>query len=407
MAQETPFRFDNASTFVARETSFAALPTMLRASPVSGSVAIETTQAELDVTEESVYLYNEQDPVKGLKEGTVALDYYLKPPTTQLVTAATPDSTALGALLKAAFGAEVSAAGSQISASGSGTAATVASGAVFNVGGWALGPLSGSLLPVRVSAISTNDLTFDLGAGAGMTTSTDLVNMHNWYPLESSTETLYVQHAIAGSSSNHKWAAKGCIVESLELETARNKLLVAKFKLKAADWEYPTDDSVAVTVGNDGMGSPFSMRDAVFILQTTGTATRTAYEMLDFKVKLNLGMRFQEDLGGATEGKVSAYRDGQRMFAEATIKTASADVVPFSTWYTSRTALQCVIMVPQGSSTTKRWCVIDIPNCIVVGVPKTTKEAGMAVTEFTVRSKMRSTSASAAQGRTPFALAIG
>lgn len=379
---------------------------MTRAFPISGSVEPDTAQDELEVEDESVYLHDYKAPVLGIKNGGVKCAYYLRPQATRLATAATPDTTPLGIMLKAAFGDEIAEAGSAITASSSATAVDITSGGAANIGAWHIFPVGDTNEVGRVSAIATNALTLDFGLSTTADTGEDMVNMHNWYPKPSSTETVYIQHAKANSSTTHKWAFRGCICESVEFDLARNALPKATFTFKSATWEFTTDDSVAVTVGTDTMGVPFAMKDAEMYLQSTATATRTQYPFLSASIKVNTGMRFAETLGG-TEGRASAYRDGQRMFAEATVKTVSADAAAFNTWWTNRTALQLVIAVPSGTGSTKRWMVFDLPKCIIVGPPKTVKEAGMATTEFTLRSQMRSTSGATDLARTPFVLAIG
>lgn len=412
MSQETPWRPEEAVTYAGPESTLGSsggAPTMTRTFPVSGTVETKLEQEEIPIDQESIHLFDLQNPVKGIKKCSFGCEYYLQPDGTQLNSAASPATHPLGVFLKAAFGNETVAAGSTVDSSGSGTAVTVAAGhgSRFAVGAWALFPISSSLLPGRVSVIATDALTLDLGIGSAATSSGDIMNMYNYSPSASSTQSLYIQHVPAGSTTNFAEALKGCIAESLELGLELNKAATAKFKFQGIDWERPSDDSITTTVGTDTMGTPFAMDgNAVMILQSTGTATLTQYPLLSVSVKLNLGMQYAMTLGGV-QGRSSAYRAGNRMFAEITVKAVSADITPHSTWWTDRTDLQCVLMVPFGSGATKRWLVIDAPKVAVIGTPETVKEGGMATTQFVLHTKMRSRSASTTQGRSPFTIAFG
>ncbi len=409
-----PFRPDDSSTYVGVESSFATLPTMYRAFPITGSFEPTILQDELEVADESVYLYDQKDPVLGLKSGGAKFGYYLRPSSDQLSSAGV-DTVPLYNCLKALFGGLSYGAGSTTTSVSTTTTATLTSAAGVTEGQWVLPTVSGTTEPCRIGSISSNTLTWDLQPSTTPTAaSAACLGMYNFYPAANNTSSLYVQHANANESTNEKYSFSGCTGD-MGLKFDRNALLRADFDLKANNWSCPSSDTIAVTVGSDTMGSPFAMKSATVILQPAATLTRTQYEIAPgFSAKLGMGMQHIPVLGGTAgtlgaNGNMGVMRIGQRLFAEATVRIY-ADVTDTATivgYWTNRTALQFVVMVPSGSGSTKRWCVFDMPKCIVVGRPKPVRDGGRMCVELTLRSKMRGTSGATEQARTPFNLAIG
>jgi hypothetical protein len=410
-----PFRSVDAATYFGVESSFGTLPTMYRAFPVADSFEPTIDQGEGEVNDESVYLYDYKNPVKLMKSGGCKFSYYLRPAGTQLITGQNGvDTVPLFQPLKALFGGLVYDAGEDPSAVSTTVSATVADGTVYSEGQWVMPLVSGAYEPCRIGSIATNDLTWGLAPSTTPTVAgADMLGMYNFYPAQGNTSSLYVQHANANETTNEKYSFSGCTGD-VGLKFDRNGLLVADFDLKANNWSCPSGDTIAVTVGTDSMGAPFALKDATVILQAYNTVTRTQREIASFSAKLNMGMDMIPCLGGTAgtlgaNGYSGVMRVGQRLFAEATVRlyADTTDTATYVGYHTNRTELQFVVMVPSGSTTTKRWCVFDMPRCIVVGRPKPVKDGGRRMIELTLRSKMRSTSASAELGRTPFVLAIG
>lgn len=397
-------RHSESATYVGIESTFCTTPSMTRCFPITSGVDLEPVQAELENDEESIYLWDVKDPVKGLKDGKVKVPCYLAPDSTALNAAATPATPWLGTFLKALLGGEQSGAGSTVASSGSGTTVSVASGhgSRFAVGTWGLFEVSGALEPGRISAISTDALTLDLALSAAATSSGLVYNTYCYYPTESNVQTLSVQHALIGNSS-HQWTLNGC-TGGWDLKLDRNGLLRVDFDLMAATWTGPSSQSLTTTVGSNGMGSPWSMRDAVCILQAYNTTTRTHYPLHSISCKFDSGMEFIPELGG-TEGKTGVMRTKGREFVTLTIRFQSDQARDATDWV-SRTTLQCVVLVPQGSGTSKRWFILDVPRAIIKGKPKLIKEGGFTLTEITLVSKIN-TSGTTALARAPFRLAIG
>jgi hypothetical protein len=410
-----PFRSDDAASYVGLESSFGTLPTMYRAFPITGSFAPTISQTELDVNDESIYIHDYKDPVKGLKEGGANFGYYIRPSSDQL-SAGGVDTVPLYNCLAAVFGGLAYGAGSTTASVSTTVSATLASAAGIVEGQWVLPTVGGTTEPCRVGSKAVETLTWDLQPSATPTAaSAACLGMYNFYPSDTNTRSLYIQHANANESTNEKYSFSGCTGD-VGLKFDRNGLLQADFSFKANNWSCPSSDTIAVTVGTDTMGSPFAMKDATVILQPKATITRTQYEIAPgFSAKLNFGNEHTPVLGGTAgtlgaNGFAGRLRTGQRLFAETTLKVYAdaTDTATILSYWTSRTALQFVVMIPSGSGSTKRWCVLDMPHCIVVGRPKPMTDGGRRMIELTLRSKKRSTtSASGAVGRSAFNLAIG
>ena len=397
-------RHSESASYAGIESTFGTTPSMTRIFPITSSVDPAVDQEELDVDEESIYLADYKAPVKGLKSGNLKFGCYAAPASTVLSAAASPSTPWLGTLLKALLGAELSAAGSTVASSGSATAVTVASGhgSRFAVGGWALFETGGAVEPGRISAIATDALTLDLAISAAATSSGIVSNCYQYYWTEGNTQALTIQHALIGDSA-HQWTFNGC-TGGWGLKLDRNGLLRVDFDLKVASWTGPSAQSLTTTVGSNGMGSPWSMRDATCILQAYNTTTRTHYPLHSVSCKFADGLEHIPELGGV-EGKTGVMRTSGRKGTEFTVRFQSDQVRDATDWV-SRTVLQLVVMVPQGSGTSKRWFILDVPRAVIVGKPKLVKEGGFTLTEITLRPQIN-TSGSTALARAPYKIAIG
>jgi hypothetical protein len=413
-----PFRDFDSATYVGVESSFATLPTMYRAFPITGSFEPTIEQTELEVNDESIYLDDYKDPVLGFKSGGCKLSYYVRPSSDQLSSGGGGGvaTIPLYNFFTALFGINGTSAGAGSTTASVNTTvdATLADASSINEGQWVLPTVSGTTEPCRVGTKSTNTLTWDLGPSTTPTASSAAcLGMYNWFPANNNTSSLYVQYAVANESTNEKYSFSGCTGD-MALKFDRNGLLQVDFDLKANNWSCPSSDTIAVTVGTDTMGTPFALKDATVILQSASTTTRTQKEIVSFSAKLNMGMVHNQALNGTAgtlgaNGNIGVMRTSGRMFAEATVRLYgdTTDTATYLSYWTSRTALQFVVMIPSGSGSTKRWFVFDMPKCIVVGRPKPVSDGGRRMIELTLRSKKRSVSASGAQGRSSFTMAIG
>jgi hypothetical protein len=390
----------DAITLVGRELTFATLPTMEQAYPVADSVEPDFMQTEVEAEDESLHLYDAKNPVLGMKDGSVKLSTTARPPE-QL-----DDNAGLTSwqdtMLLAAFDGVAEALGGEVDTGSSATAFTVAAdGSNYPAGTWIGVSIDTEIVPARVATQTGESLTVAHSLGGTPVNGVPVINSHTYYPAPSGTRTLAVQHAKAGDSS-YQWQALGCIPE-LAIKLDRNGLVQFDWELKAATHSGPSAHSVDIsTYTADPMGRPWAVKDAVCLLQATGTTSRTHYPVRSIGVKMSLGKQFLEELGG-TEGKTGVMRVGQRVFAEIALRFV-ADRARHTDW-SSRTDLQFVAMFPQGSGLSKRWFIVDAPKVVIVGQPKTTKDGGVMVTDVTLRTKIN-TSGTTDLARAPLRLAF-
>lgn len=384
-------RSKDAATYVAQESVFATAPTpplgqMLRAFPVEGSFVAELEQTELDNLEESVDLYDVKATVRGLKGGTVKADFYARVPA-QLVGAQGPTTHYLGAILDTGLGASASDLGSTTDIVPSSTSVVnvvAGEGVRFDQGQWIGVEVAGAIEPARVSTVVGDALTVYPHLSGIPGTGVLVANSYTYAPDPNNTKTLHIQHAKAATAGTGlQWTISGSTV-NLSFDIKRNELAKISMEGAAASWQGPGNYGLSVASAADTLSAPFAVRDAVTLFQTNATTTRTSYCLISADIKLNGGMEHVECLG-ATEGKIGAFRKSQRLFAEATLKFRFDNAVDATNW-TNQDVMSCIVMIPKGSGLTRRWFVLDMASCRIVGKPKLSDEGGMLYMEVTLQS---------------------
>jgi hypothetical protein len=223
-----------------------------------------------------------------------------------------------------------------------------------------------------------------------------------FYPSDTNTSTITVQHAKAGNA-NEQYQFLGC-TGNISLALARNSEVTVGFDLQAANWSQGAL-SLATSVGNDGRGTPFAVVGAKTLLQAYGTATATNYDVEECSVDLKLGMSRIPSLSGTVEGTAGVMRTGERVAAEINL-TVRMDTTWITGW-SAQTLYQFAIMIPSGTGSSKQWFVFHAPKCQIVGVPE--RDFGA---DGRVRYKLKllpqiDTSGSTAALRSPWSIAVG
>lgn len=402
MAQST-INSRQAATYVGLETTFASTPgTVYRAFPKS-TPDIGLEQAEVENDNESVYLFDYLDPVQGIKDGSVKAEFYLRPHASQLNSSTAPSNNYLQQVLKGTFGGHTVNTGSLVGASATTGSIPVDTSSRFSVGQWALFTTTAGLEPARITAISASTLTVFPALSSAPSSGSAAINMDNFYPTENNTNSLTVQHAKAEDSA-FQVLMNGCI-GGAEIKLERGALATVSVDLKAATWSTGSL-GYSTAVGTDTLASPMVVKDAVVLVQPTTTSTRTQYPLKSLSLKLDLGNSFLEELGGA-EGKTGPVRTGNRSVADITLRF-KADTVAEGYW-SNQTKLSVMAMVPVGSSTSKRWIVLDVPTAVPVGRPKLVDDGGVLYLEMTLKAKLSTVNSSQSTdlARAPVVLAVG
>lgn len=402
--------------FVSEESSLGTTGTERRCFPMSDTMELDPTQAELDVKNLRTRPFDVLDPVKGFKDGTVKFGHYIQPPPTVLVTGATVDSDAacpLAVLARCIFGAQSVFAGSTVLASSgttSGFSTASGHGSRFPAGQLCLvtDPADG-LVPARILTRSSDACTFYPNTSGAPADDSALVNLWTFYPSRTNGRSLSVAVAAAQASA-HQWRFNGC-TGSAEIKVERDGLAQIMFDLKAATWTGPSDLSLSTADASDPMAAPLSCRNAVLYLQPQSTTTRTNYKVDSLSAKLNFGNKHITTLTGGTEGKRAVARvEGLTdTFAEVDL-TFALDTTPDATWWAQRTELTCMLwLYVDDANNNRRSIVLDLPRAIVVGKPKYTKGSdGLIKVNVKLRGKLDdSTTPGTELAEAPFRLGIG
>lgn len=380
MSQQS-IRSKESATYLASETTFAQLPaTMYRAFPIEGTVGLEFEQKQLDNLDARTTLYSYLAPVFGLKDGKLKAEFYVKAPTTQLVAGQAPVAHYMGQLFDAAWGYTFANSGSNRQGASSTTAILVTTGEAdnFELGSWIGVEVASVIECTKVIAIDliTDTLTVWPALSAAPGSGARIINGYNYAPKSNHTGSLHIQHAICGDANpTTQWVSSGSAV-NITIEAKRNDLAKLSVDGAVGAWLGPQALGFITSSASDPFGSPTAVRDAVVYFQAAGSATAaTQYCLQEFTIKTMGKMEHVECLG-ATEGKSAAFRKGQRLFSEATLKFRydnTIDAVNYATIGLN----QAIILIPKGSGITKRWTVIDMPNAYIYGKPKISDEGGL------------------------------
>jgi len=146
----------------------------------------------------------------------------------------------------------------------------------------------------------------------------------------------------------------------------------------------PAALGLVTTAAADSMTAPFHARSAQLYWQPAATAAKTtSVHWESFAVKINNGMAHvpTNDASGV-EGTCGVMRSGNvRPYGTITVK-CRYDLARH-TDFVNQTPQQLVLVLSQGSGTTKRHFVLDAPNALPMGWPKVTPEGGRLMMECT------------------------
>ena len=399
-------RSGESATYVGVESTFGTAPSTSRLTITTGSFVPRLNQTELPVADESVYLHDQKTTVQGLKSDGSGCEFslYAKPRASKATTS-TITHDVFEKFVAALCGGVTPADGDNVGDTNSGgtaAAPTVSSGTDFSAGQWITVPVGSSNEPARISSVSTNTLNCNPGLSASPPGSGAVAHMVTFYPSDTNTASVCVQHAKAGNSSE-QYQFTGC-TGSMSLSMRRNEIVTLGFNLNAADWSQGAL-SLATTVGADTRGTCFSASSVKTLLQATATATATNYVVEECTVDLKLGMSHIAALSGSVNGMAGVMRTGERLAAE--IKLTVAMDTDWITGWSAQTLYQFAVMIPQGSSTTKQWFVFHAPKCQIVGVPQRDFGAdGRVRYQLTLHPQIDSSGSTAAL-RAPWTIAIG
>lgn len=416
MAQQNiPIRASVA--YVALESPYGTPGAYARDAIVNETVDLSGLQrTETPNMDQRVSLFDHLPPVAGYRSGSKAkYKHYLKAPTAPLISAASPSTSTLGTYLKGLMGGELAAAGSAVATATSTTSVivTASDGSKFPAGDWALVGVGGVLEPVRVSNRAVDTLTFSLGLSAASAIGQLAVNTYTYYPTNINEASLSVQfgYNLQGSgSADAQWALAG-VTGDFGFDFAREKIGILDLDLAIASPSDPSALSLVATPAADGMGPEFPNRSGLLYWQPASTAAKTtSVNWESYSIKVSNGMaHVPSNDASALEGTCAVMRSGDcRPYATITLK-ARYDLARYTDWL-NQTPQQIVLMLSVGTGTTKRWFILDAPNCVPYGMPKTMTEGGRLLMELsfqTMQDSVCGANATTDAALAPLRVAIG
>ena len=368
--------------------------------PKSGSFDDAREQDEVPNDDESPYFFDEKTALLGLKTGGCKFSTNVVPAGGQLNAAASPATPPHSVALKAMLGGEQANAGTVVVTGTSTTQVTVTGGqgARLPAGTLCLVEVSGTLYPTFVATQSTDTLTFGIALPGTPATGALVINAYQYYTTDANSASLEVRRAIVGDA-NEQYQYLGCN-GNFELSLERGKLITEAYNLTAADWnEGALGYSTAFAANSQGSG--FVLKNAVTLLQTPATTTRTNLPFTSLALKFSTAMALQEEHGGINGWSAWQRTGMERVACEVTLRTRIDRQLV--TWWNARTQLRLFHATMAGSGLTARAHMVHLPLLTPRGAPKIVDVGGRRLHEFRAVTQIDGTLATALQ-RAPYVL---
>ena len=370
-------------TFLAKESTFATLPSMKPLIIEAGSWEGEQNKDPLEDLDASARLLDTLDMVDGVFVGTAKLKTKVKPYASQITSTAPVTQPAAMDALECVLGGMQVGAGSAIS-TGTTSQVTVASDTGFEIG--QVVGISGSS-DVQLAVVATkpgaNVVTFWPNVGVAVTSGT-LLNGYNAFVTEDNEKSFSVQHAYVDNSAAQQ-EYRGCHGK-VKLSTSINEIVMAEYDVEAAEGQDGAL-SISTAVQTNPLASGF-VCTAVVLIQPVGTTTRVHYCVEESEIEYDPGMVFTP-CHGATEGKGGVMRVEGRGKAKwmLTIRFDSDE----DTAWSARTARRILYSVPKGSGTSKRHVFAYAPAAVLARKPQRINSGGRILMKLEFNLKIDNT----------------
>ena len=390
-----------ATTFISPEATFGlGGGAVSQIWPKSGSFDDSRDQEEVTVDDESPYFFDEKTALLGLKSGGCKFSTNVVPAGGLLNAAASPATPPHSIALKAMLGGEQANAGSLVATGTSPTQVTVTAGqgSRLPAGTLCLVEVAGTLYPTFVATQSTDTLTFGIALPGTPGTGALVINAYQYYPTDANSSSLEVRRALVGDA-NEQYQYLGCN-GNFELNLERGKLITETYNLTCADWnEGALGYSTAFAANSQGSG--FVLKNAVTLLQTPATTTRTNLPFTSLALKFSTAMALQEEHGGINGWSAWQRTGMERVACEVTLRTRIDRQLV--TWWNARTQLRLFHATMAGSGLTARAHMVHLPLLTPRGAPKIVDVGGRRLHEFRAVTQIDGTLATALQ-RAPYVL---
>lgn len=395
------------------ETAFGTLSAgMVDIYPDSGG-QLDLKQEQLKMKDERPTKTAHQQNVLGQKSWGGKLGFKLRPSAAALDKDATPGTPPQMIATKAMWGGEQSAAGSLVTTGATTTSIpiTATHGSRFPVGTWAAVMIGGVPVPFKVKARTGDTLTPFPTLPSGPADGAVVLNSYCYYPTQSNTQSISVQHAkpnaANGSDYAQQWECRGGTGD-LGFECKTGQIPMVSFDLRGAPWTGPDTSPglLPASFSADTQGAPFVFNNATVLWQPTTTLTRVHTPIAGVDFKFDGQMMHLEDPGGA-EGKIGVERVGSEFMMVSGTIAKRFDAV-FDGYYAAGTPLWFCAMMPLGSGTSTRWAIVEVSTLFLAQKPALADDGGMTRHQHEWEGMEDQTIASPSTdlARAPFRLAL-
>ncbi|TXH41894.1 MAG: hypothetical protein E6Q97_36630 [Desulfurellales bacterium] len=391
-------RTGDRRTDIAGESPYGTAGTFGTIRPTSW-ITPEVMETNIDNTEESPFLFDKLNPIRGLKSAKCTVQGNVRATSALLDEGATAIATPADmSLFPLVMGGENSSGG--YFPDGSTVQATSSvSSIIFNTGDgskvkkgqpFLVESASGSYDWAIVGSISTDTITPAIQP-SGVYVTGKIINTACWYFTPANTNSISLRTSLV-SDSNAQWLLRGgqC-PDAFKLTIERDKQISWEFPLEFADWSRGAL-GYATSIVPDTQGPRFvAGQNAKCILQATSTLTKTNYSIESLTVNFKSGMTTLPEIAGdGIQGCAGWMRTAGRDLSTLTIKGRFDTAI--RTLYDNQTQVRFVYAVPYGSGLTQRWFFVVVNRAVIADITKDMDEGGRLVSEVTLSPQIDTSS---------------
>lgn len=384
-------------TFLAKETTFETLPGTMKPLIIEAdSWEADQNKTPLEDLDASPLLLDTLDRVDGVFEGSAKWKCKLKPYATQIQSSAPATQPAIFDALECIMGGMQIGAGTLIS-NGTTSDVTVGSDAGFEVG--QVVGISGSgdcQIAVVTAKPGANVIEFWPDLGSAVTTG-NLMNGYNAFATETNSKSFSVQHAYPDSADAQQ-EFRGCMGK-MTLSTNINELVMVDFEAMPSDGQDGALSLSTAVQTNPLASGGHAVKNAIVLVQTAATTTRTHYCVEEMALEYDPGMEFFP-CHGTPQGRGGVVRVAGR--GKATLAmTIRFDQAQDTAWE-ARTEYRVLYSVPKGASTSKRHVGFYAPKAVLNRKPTREKSGGRYVMKLTFDLQIDNTATADTIAGSPF-----
>lgn len=358
--------------------------------------------------------YQRRNHVLGPDRASAQIVSFWTGTNATLDASTSPTQTSQSKILEAVFGGYDADQGSAVAASPSptttGCTVTTGHGSRFAKGQIiAIGASAATAVPVQITNISTDALTWWPALAAAPSEANVVYNAQNIFCDSSSKQTIQALCEFAKQRGN-VWLGLGGTPTGLSFDWSRGAL--AKWTLDLGFAKYFHDDEITTPIGGsaisaatyDGTGPAYSDEGGLIITAASGT-TRTLVKCSALSVNFGgAAARFEVGYHSGVEGLGAPERNTRdEITIEATVLKPDA-YEDYHDAFAAETDYSLFFWISGGGAGKGR--AIAAPTCMIAAPPEPTEVFGMEGQKLTllVKENSRTSSGSTALDLSPFVL---